>query len=133
VDVTDFLLNFDIVMGCGTSTYPDVYSKNSKGLIELKPAFDALRLSENDIGKLYKYFKTIDLTDSGTIEVAELEVYLQTEQVPFTTRVLRMYDYDNSGQLDFQEFVFMLWNYCTLDKQHFGKHIHILMLVTFVI
>jgi Ca2+-binding EF-hand superfamily protein len=107
-------------MGCGMSSYPDIYSKNNKGLFELKPAFDALKLSENDIGRLYKYFRELDLTDSGTIEVAELEVYMKTESVPFTMRVLKMYDYDNTGQLDFQEFVFMLWNYCTLDRQHFG-------------
>jgi Ca2+-binding EF-hand superfamily protein len=58
----------------------------------------------------------IDTDDSGTIDVAELEAYLRLEKTRFTTRIFSIFDEDNSGSVDFREFVLSLYNYCTLTK-----------------
>jgi hypothetical protein len=85
-----------------------------------KKDFDALGISEADCGKLYGLFQTIDSDASGSIEILELLMFLDVERTPFTKRIFSMFDDDNSGEIDFREFVLSIWNYCTLGKTSLG-------------
>jgi Ca2+-binding EF-hand superfamily protein len=38
------------------------------------------------------------------------------EDTPFASRVFTLFDYDGSGQIDFGEFVSVLWNFCTFTR-----------------
>ena len=58
----------------------------------------------------------VDVDGSGTIEVAELLAFLDVEKTKFSKRIFCMFDEDNSGQIDFREFVLSCWNYCTLGR-----------------
>ena len=58
---------------------------------------------------------------SGSIEVKEMLVHFDIERTKFTRRVFGIFDDDNSGSIDFHEFVLALWNYCTLGKATLGN------------
>ena len=113
-------------MGCSTSklkTAAQIESdkKTDKALLELSECLDAFQITKDDIDLMKKTFRKIDLTHDGSIEVAELEIHLRTERVPFNDRVLRMYDSDKSGHLEFPEFLLMCWTYCTMDAENLGN------------
>ena len=57
----------------------------------------------------------------GSVEVAELEIFLKTEICPFNTRVFTMYDDNGSNELEFVEFLLMVWTFCSLDDNHLGN------------
>lgn len=56
----------------------------------------------------------------GTIDLLELLTVIDVERTPFTERIFQIFDDDNSGKIDFGEFVLSLWNYCTLSKVTLG-------------
>lgn len=50
------------------------------------------------------------------VSTKELFGYLDSkESTKFCDRVFTLFDEDQSGQIDFREFVVALWNYCTLS------------------
>jgi Ca2+-binding EF-hand superfamily protein len=104
-------------MGCGDSHESllfNVYERNGVG--EHRDLFECLSFREQDIGRIHEIYMEIDTDDSGTIDVAELEAYLRLEKTRFTKRIFSIFDEDNSGSVDFREFVLSLYNYCTLTK-----------------
>ena len=56
-------------------------------------------LTHSDIGKLYKVFRSIDVDNSGTIEVNELMDGSKMEKNAFNDRVFKIFDEDGSGQI----------------------------------
>jgi hypothetical protein len=113
-------------MGCGPSIY-----KTNQSIACNRKTYEALGLNEKNINELYEIFKSIDIDDSGLIDILEMMARLQLEITPFSKRVFKIFDADSSGQLDFWEFVISTWNYCTLAKSSFGKSyiVHILVSV----
>jgi Ca2+-binding EF-hand superfamily protein len=57
----------------------------------------------------------MDKDNSGCIELKEFLYYLQLENNEFFRRAFSVLDEDQSGEIDFGEFVVSLWNYCTLS------------------
>lgn len=110
-------------MGCGGSKSLEI--KEDPILLALQDCLSAFQISAEDIHQFKKSFQKIDATNDGSIEVAELEVSLHTERVPFNIKVLLMYDADRSGQLEFPEFLLMCWTYCTLDTHALGFFIYL--------
>ena len=100
-------------MGCGVSH--NVY--DDPKVIPLKPLFEALDINENCIQKLYNIFRICDASEDGLISDIEVMVLLGMGNTPFMERVFRIFDTDNSGELDFKEFVLAVYNYCTLGKE----------------
>lgn len=82
--------------------------------------FHALQISNTDVNKLYDLFHFIDTDNSGTLDILELFNFLDVEVTPFTKRVFTIFDPNQSGKVDFREFVISMWNYCTLGKNTLG-------------
>jgi Ca2+-binding EF-hand superfamily protein len=101
-------------MGCGASQLADVYERD--GVREHKAIFETLAFKEMDIARMHKAYRVIDNDNSGEIELAELLAYLDLERTRFTKRIFSLFDEDNSGMVNFKEFVLSLWNYCTLTR-----------------
>eukprot|EP00605_Chrysophyceae_sp_TOSAG23-4_P001211 GSChrysophyteH1.ASY1.ANO1.1320.1 assembled CDS len=101
-------------MGCGPSQLLHVYDR--MGVSEHRNLFEGLSFKEIDIGRLHKIYRQIDNDSSGQIELAELLAFLDLEKTRFTKRIFSIFDEDNSGLIDFKEFVLSLWNYCTLTR-----------------
>lgn len=93
--------------------YPD--------LKKLKPFFSSLNLSENDIERLHDVFNNIDPLGKGRVLYDDLLYFLELDRTPFNERVLCMFDNDQSGMMDFLEFVMTMWNYCTFSKEGLGE------------
>eukprot|EP01033_Poteriospumella_lacustris_P012764 gene12764-9123_t len=85
-------------------------------LAQFRPLFEAFQLSSRDIRRLYEVFCALDVDESGLVSTKELFGYLDAkESTKFCDRVFTLFDEDQSGQIDFREFVVALWNYCTLS------------------
>eukprot|EP00286_Rhodomonas_abbreviata_P015509 CAMPEP_0181330686 /NCGR_PEP_ID=MMETSP1101-20121128/24049_1 /TAXON_ID=46948 /ORGANISM="Rhodomonas abbreviata, Strain Caron Lab Isolate" /LENGTH=161 /DNA_ID=CAMNT_0023439993 /DNA_START=230 /DNA_END=712 /DNA_ORIENTATION=+ len=78
--------------------------------------FQAMKLTVNEVKKLHKMFTDVDVDGSGTIGLAELLAHIDMERTSFTRKIFSIFDEDNSGEIDFREFILSLWNYCTLTK-----------------
>jgi Ca2+-binding EF-hand superfamily protein len=77
-------------------------------LASLQPQFDTLHLHPSEVRSLFKLFQAVSRD--------ELLDHLEMGYTEYKTRVFKIFDEDNSGQISFREFVFSLWNYCTLSK-----------------
>jgi hypothetical protein len=55
------------------------------------------------------------------VDIAEVLVHLHVEKTFFNKRVFGLLDSDASGELNFEEFMVGLWNYCSIEDQFFGK------------
>ena len=92
-----------------------IYSKYPH-LLKWRPEFDALMVSEYDVGQLYSVFCEIDEDGSGDIDLAEMVRFLELQRTKFNKRIFTLFDEDGSGEVDFREFVIALWNYCTMGR-----------------
>eukprot|EP00618_Florenciella_parvula_P032574 CAMPEP_0119541330 /NCGR_PEP_ID=MMETSP1344-20130328/52892_1 /TAXON_ID=236787 /ORGANISM="Florenciella parvula, Strain CCMP2471" /LENGTH=343 /DNA_ID=CAMNT_0007585287 /DNA_START=310 /DNA_END=1337 /DNA_ORIENTATION=- len=92
-----------------------IYFENAV-IAQWKSQFEALKLKDVDVQKLYEVYTKIDQDGSGSISLWEMLEHLQLQRNKFTKRVFSIMDEDNSGEIDFREFVIALWNYCTLGK-----------------
>lgn len=107
-------------MGCSSSsTFEDVVNKPEFRQSMLQ--FQALHLTRNDVKRLYKVFTTMDIDRSGSITLAELLAHIDLPRTAYTEKIFSIFDDDNSGEIDFREFVLAVWNYCTLSKVNLGE------------
>jgi Ca2+-binding EF-hand superfamily protein len=83
-------------------------------LMSSKKQFSYLGLTENDIEEIYSAFSSIDVDGSYEITIEELLLYIQTEETPFFVSIFRAFDQNNNKKIDVREFIFAVWNYCTL-------------------
>jgi hypothetical protein len=89
-------------MGCSHSSrissyqYLKIIKKAEK--FERQRIFDEIGLSDVDVDKLYKIFKSFDVDDSGKMELGELLVNLGLEDSPYAQRVFRLFDTDGSSK-----------------------------------
>mmetsp|Transcript_18568 Transcript_18568/g.25651 ORF Transcript_18568/g.25651 Transcript_18568/m.25651 type:complete len:415 (-) Transcript_18568:523-1767(-) len=102
-------------MGCCCCRRESLYVRYSK-LSKWKAQFEALKLREREVEKIFNIFKKVDVDGSGSIELVELLVHIDLDRTTFTERIFSIFDEDGSGEIDFREFVLSLWNYCTLSK-----------------
>ena len=55
------------------------------------------------------------------MDIAEVLAHLHVEKTFFNKRVFGLLDTDASGELNFEEFMVGLWNYCSVEDIFFGK------------
>mmetsp|Transcript_170 Transcript_170/g.367 ORF Transcript_170/g.367 Transcript_170/m.367 type:complete len:180 (-) Transcript_170:88-627(-) len=72
---------------------------------QLEEAKSQSEFTEADIKKLFKRFKKLDTDGSGTLSVQEFLAIPELEHNPLVRRVVDTFDADNSGEVDFSEFI----------------------------
>ena len=75
--------------------------------------FKKLGLTALTIDKFYSVFRAIDGDNGGEIDMHEFYVFFDLEESPFVDQTFGLFDRDGSGQIDFEEFVTAVWNFCT--------------------
>jgi hypothetical protein len=86
-------------------------------LMQFKQKFNKLGLQESKVEEMFILFHEMDKDFSGTISNNELMKFLKLERSNFSEKAFLLFDYDKSGELDFEEFVLAIYNYCTLSYQ----------------
>lgn len=59
----------------------------------------------DEIKRLSKSFKKLDLDSSGTLSVDEFLSLSELQQNPLVQRVIEVFDTDGNGEVDFKEFI----------------------------
>ncbi|KAA0194340.1 Calcineurin B subunit [Fasciolopsis buskii] len=73
---------------------------NEASLPELCSTFDV-----EEIRRLAKRFKKLDLDGSGSLSVKEFMSLPELKQNPLVARVIEIFDTDGNGEVDFKEFI----------------------------
>lgn len=68
--------------------------------LELCSTFDA-----EEIKRLGKRFKKLDLDNSGSLSIDEFMSLPELQQNPLVQRVIEIFDTDGNGEVDFKEFI----------------------------
>lgn len=76
-----------------------------------------LKLLRSDVDKIYKGFCKLDADGSGLISVHEFVVMNQVQSATFGEMAFRVLDSNNSGKIDFLEYMIAVWNFCSLSKE----------------
>ncbi|XP_004580995.2 calcineurin subunit B type 2 [Ochotona princeps] len=69
------------------------------------PAEMCSHFDHDEIKRLGKRFRKLDLDQSGTLSVEEFLSLPQLEQNPLAKRVIDIFDIDGNGEVDFKEFI----------------------------
>jgi serine/threonine-protein phosphatase 2B regulatory subunit len=72
-------------------------------------------VSSEETWLLFDSFLKIDADWSGAVDLQELCQYFDIPETRFTARIFASIDEDESGQLDFVEYVLGIYNICTMD------------------
>lgn len=62
-------------------------------------------VDSEEIRRLSKYFKKLDLNNDGELSVDEFMSIPELQQNPLVRRVIEIMDEDGNGQIDFREFI----------------------------
>lgn len=73
---------------------------NEASLPDLCSTFDV-----EEIKRLAKRFKKLDLDGSGSLSVKEFMSLPELQQNPLVARVIEIFDTDGNGEVDFKEFI----------------------------
>lgn len=96
-------------MGCGSSS-----ARGERLCREFPFTVDKLGV-EAKAGDLARFYDSMDADGNATISLFELLTRCDLERTPFIERAFAVADRDTSGQLDFREFAFAMWHFCTLN------------------
>lgn len=83
--------------------------------------FYAMKLKRGEVIKLFDLYNIVDIDHGGTIDVVELLTLLDIERTAFAERIFAAFDKDDTGKIDFYEFVISLWKFCTLGDGAISK------------
>ena len=75
-----------------------------------------LNINRFQLDGFYHAFKKMDIDDDNAIEIEEFLIVNDIQSKYFGELIFRMFDSDENGSIDFQEYVVSIWNFCTLDK-----------------
>lgn len=82
---------------------------------DLQPICARLNLKLPEAQRLLEKFQDIDTDCSGCISTEEFFAFICMEQTPFAKKLFGIIDQNDSGEIDFNEFLVGLWNVCTFD------------------
>lgn len=123
-------------MGCITQK---VHQKNSNIYAEIKPLmtskkqFSSLGFTENDIEDIYGIFAKIDVDNSYEITLEELLIFLKIEMTPLIISIFHCFDNNHNNKIDIKEFIFAVWNYCTLNQSRLCKNSSFFYFLSFIL
>lgn len=84
---------------------------------EVMQTLQILGISSTERDLLYSMFKEIDFHDRDEIYLKAFMTKFHLKSTPFTKKLFALFDNDNSGAVDFLEFVTTLWNLCTFSNE----------------
>jgi len=87
----------------------------------MQETIDLLQLNDKHIKKLYKVFKKYDKDRSGTIDIDEFFKCIHERHTTFGDAIFDLIDCDDSGVLDFSEFVIACGTYCMFGPEEVLK------------
>lgn len=73
-----------------------------KSFINLAASFGLLLVDADEIKRLGKRFKKLDLDNSGSLSVEEFMSLPELQQNPLVQRVIDIFDTDGNGEVDFK-------------------------------
>lgn len=113
-------------MGVCPARYSNIYEINPKLRTRMMD-FDALEISQNDLGLFYSSFKEWEVDINETIEIIRL-LMACNETSKFAIKVFKISGEKESTTfaVDFPQYVFGLWDFCTLTKRMLGKSLNII-------
>ena len=68
-------------------------------------SMEAVNFDADEIKRLGKRFKKLDLDNSGTLSVEEFMSLPELQRNPLVKRVIEILDEDGNGEVDFKEFI----------------------------
>merc|ERR1711953_486632 len=74
---------------------------NEMGTLQM----DGVAFDQDEIKRLGKRFKKLDLDGSGSLSIEEFMSLPELQQNPLVRRVIDIFDDDNNGEVDFKEFI----------------------------
>eukprot|EP00095_Tigriopus_kingsejongensis_P009743 maker-scaffold1553_size35894-snap-gene-0.9 protein:Tk09743 transcript:maker-scaffold1553_size35894-snap-gene-0.9-mRNA-1 annotation:"calcineurin subunit b isoform 1" len=77
--------------------------------------------SRQEISRLEKRFQKLDIDFSGTISLREFLVVPELQNNPLLSRVVDVFDSDQSGEIDFKEFVIALSQFAAVQDNSDSK------------
>jgi hypothetical protein len=107
-----------MIDGGGPGKYSRIYSDlNNKNVKDCKAKFDALSLTEREVGQLFCVFQDLNLDRSGVVTSYHVMTYLRCDTVnKFIKRML----YPLRRGLRFDGFVIAIWDLCTVKQEELG-------------
>lgn len=81
-----------------------------------------LRIVEPWTWDFFDVFVDMDDDGGGEIEIDEFLGFYHLERTAFSERIFNEFDQDESGGLDFAEFIAAVWNYCTSTSEDLLKY-----------
>lgn len=73
-----------------------------KSFVNLATSFGLLLVDADEIKRLGKRFKKLDLDNSGSLSVEEFMSLPELQQNPLVQRVIDIFDTDGNGEVDFK-------------------------------
>lgn len=98
---------------CSSGNVPSTFSKKEN--IKLIAIAGELGMSQIDLKNLYKQFYKADIIRDNNLSISEFAVMHRFENEAFASLLFSVFDFDNSGVVNFEEFVIALWTSLTLD------------------
>jgi len=97
------------------SHFPDIAQHNTE--------FECMELAEKDVGQFLQFYHSAydKKNKSGPIKISRLMSHLKIEKSKFALHVFSSYDKSRQGRISFLEFVYVMWNYCTLEGEHLER------------
>ena len=80
-----------------------------------KATFTRLGLSNGTVNQLYGAYCAIDTDGGGSVSDTEFYTFFRLDESKFTNRAFFLFDKDATGEIDFEEFVLAVWNFCTIE------------------
>lgn len=81
---------------------------------QLRYMFEKLGLDESKGFELFIAFSRVDADQSGKVSVKECMAFFGGKVSKYTERVFDVLDIGERDGLEFSEFVYALWNFCTM-------------------
>mmetsp|Transcript_35199 Transcript_35199/g.60842 ORF Transcript_35199/g.60842 Transcript_35199/m.60842 type:complete len:157 (+) Transcript_35199:85-555(+) len=109
----------------GTGSRSDLIAKSAlkaRLMRETKNEFKSVGIGKYERRKLYKLFlKTVQHFRNPVVTQSKLLHLMDMENTPFTRRVFKTFDYDESRGVDFREFALTIWTYCACDFEQYHE------------
>jgi Ca2+-binding EF-hand superfamily protein len=86
-----------------------------------KATFTRLGLSNGTVNQLYGAYCAIDTDGGGSVSDTEFYTFFRLDESKFTNRAFFLFDKDGTGEIDFEEFVLAVWNFCTIEGDDLAR------------